>query len=146
MHTLRKPTCADEYFLFMVMQLAMFPTKQKMDSKYKLDLEKEYEKYNSPWQLNELDIIQFNGIDVGRLRVVKTNEQIYIGGFQLLPDFQNMGIGTSVLRELIEEAERLKVPVLLEVQKANLKAKAFYERNGFTVIDQNKDNFKMKFS
>jgi len=42
MYTLRKPLLEDDYFLFMVMQVAMLPTKQKENPAYKLNLKDEY--------------------------------------------------------------------------------------------------------
>jgi len=92
-----------------------------------------------------MNIIQFNGIDVGRLRVVKTDKHIYIGGFQILPEFQNKGIGTAVLLDLIKESKALNIPILLEVRKVNVRAKVFYERHGFSVSDDTKEDFIMKF-
>ncbi len=145
MYTLRKPTPADEYFLFKVIEVAMLPTKQKINPKYTLDLKNKYKEYSSPYQLHEVDIIQSLGIDVGRLRVKKTKESIYIGGFQILPEFQNKGIGTAVLLDIIQEAKTLNIPIFLEVQKVNLQAKAFYERHHFKVISNNKDDLMMKF-
>jgi len=146
MYRLRKSTIDDDYFLFKVMKLAMLPTNKKLNPSYKLNIEEEFERYNNPFKPKEVDVIVFNGIDIGRLRVVKTNFEIYIGGFQILPGFQNRGIGTKVLQDLIEESLALKIPIRLEVQKVNSKAKKFYEKNGFQEVGITEKDFIMKFN
>lgn len=146
MYSLRKSTRDDAYFLFKVMQLAMLPTIKKSNPNYKLNLEEAFEKYISPFKPEEVDVIVFNGVDIGRLRLVKTNVEIYIGGFQILPGYQNKGIGTKVLHDLIEESLLLNIPVKLEVQKVNFKAKRFYEKNDFNEAGMTEKDFIMEFS
>jgi ribosomal protein S18 acetylase RimI-like enzyme len=51
----------------------------------------------------------------------------------LLPEFQNRGIGTAVLRELLAHAEGRGVPVQLGTLHAN-RAAALYRRLGFREI------------
>ena len=51
------------------------------------------------------------------------------------PDHQGRGIGTALLRALLDEAERRgSAAVLLEVRADNVDAQRFYERHGFRPI------------
>ena len=50
--------------------------------------------------------------------------------FYVLPLFQNMGIGSEIMRKCIAESEK---PLYLYVFNRNIRAISFYERFGFTV-------------
>jgi ribosomal-protein-alanine N-acetyltransferase len=50
------------------------------------------------------------------------------------PEFQRLGIGTSLLTALLERADGLQAPVFLEVRTDNTPAITLYERYGFTRI------------
>lgn len=76
-------------------------------------------------------VIEFDGRSAGRLRVVRTAEQIEIAGLQVLPDDQGRGIGTSVIMALLQEGKTKGVPVVLQVEKDNPDAKRLYLRLGF---------------
>ncbi len=68
---------------------------------------------------------------VGRLRVVRTPEKVFIGGIQVLPAFQGKGIGTAIITTLQEEARGKGIPVELRVHKTNGNAERLYTRLGF---------------
>jgi len=78
-----------------------------------------------------IDVIQYEGKDVGRLRIVRSPEYVYIGGIQILPEFQNKGIGTALFSELKEESKKTGVPIILEVHDENAAAMSFYKELGF---------------
>jgi ribosomal protein S18 acetylase RimI-like enzyme len=81
---------------------------------------------------------------VGRLRVVRTADQLFIGGIQLLPDYQRRGIGTSLVTTLIQEGLSRGVPVALEVEKDNPDAERLYRRLGFERYGETDDAFRMR--
>jgi len=80
-----------------------------------------------------ISVIVVESQKVGRLRVVREEDKIYIGGFQILPDYRNRGIGSIIIRRLIKESEQTKQVIRLEVFNNNPKAKALYVRHGFEV-------------
>ncbi|HJQ47921.1 MAG TPA: ribosomal protein S18-alanine N-acetyltransferase [Amycolatopsis sp.] len=49
-------------------------------------------------------------------------------------NYQGQGIGTALLRALLERADGLDAPVFLEVRTDNERAVGLYERHGFTRI------------
>ena len=57
--------------------------------------------------------------------------------------FQRRGIGTKLMKRLIEEAERAEQSVRLEVVKIN-PARRFYERLGFRITYEDERKFHMK--
>lgn len=75
-------------------------------------------------------IIQFDGEDIGRLYVDRQDDHMRIIDFTLLPDYRGRGIGTDILRSLLNEADGGKVPVRLHVEQNN-PALNLYLRHGF---------------
>lgn len=128
---LRKATVEDLPFLFRVVTDAMKPVTDAINPGVVVDEAKKYEEYSAKFETGTVDIIQYNGKDVGRLRVVRTPESIYVGGIQLRPEFQGKGIGTSIFNELINESRQTGIPIVLEVHDVNIIALDFYRNLGF---------------
>jgi ribosomal protein S18 acetylase RimI-like enzyme len=76
-------------------------------------------------------IVQVEGADVGVLAIEEGPDEIYLAEIQLLPQWQGRGIGSSVLRSLLERGAACGKPVTLRVLHANPRAAALYERFGF---------------
>lgn len=79
-------------------------------------------------------VIEFNGTPVGLLRIVRPGGEIFIGGIQILPSYQRSGLGSRILRSMIDEARGQALPLTLEVEKDNPSAKRLYARLGFKVV------------
>lgn len=129
--TTRPAVSEDIKFLYSVQKTAMQPVREILDNKLEKDVEDDFEKYQAKFDPAKIQVIEYNGQDVGRLRVVRSGESIYVGGIQILTDYQGMGIGTTVFNTLIDESNLTKIPVTLEVHDVNHKARAFYEKLGF---------------
>lgn len=89
-------------------------------------------------------VIEFDGQRVGRLRVVRTDEQIEIAGLQVLPAYQGRGIGTAVMTTLMQEGQTKALPVVLQVDKDNPDAKRLYLRLGLAQYGETHDTFRMR--
>lgn len=70
---------------------------------------------------------------VGRIMVDRSEEAMLLVDISLLPEFRNAGIGTRLLRDLLNEATVAATPVRLHVLASNA-ARRLYERLGFTPI------------
>lgn len=88
-------------------------------------------------------VITFDGQKAGRLRVVRTPEQIEIAGIQVLPDQQRRGIGTAVITTLMQEGRKKDLPVVLQVEKDNPEARRLYLRLGFEQQGETPETFWM---
>lgn len=144
--TLRSATEADLPFLFKVSTEAMEPVHEALHPGEEFNEEQEFEKYKNKFEPNKIQVIQYEGKDVGRLRVVRSSESIYIGGIQILPEFQGKGIGTALFTELIEESEQTGVPITLEVHDVNQSAINFYKKLGFKESGKEENKMVMKFT
>jgi RimJ/RimL family protein N-acetyltransferase len=89
-------------------------------------------------------VVTAYGVDVGRLRVVRTPDVVELAGLQLLPAHQGKGIGTRLVRELMAEAAASGRGFGLSVEKDNPRAQALYERLGLIVVGEDGDEWVMR--
>jgi len=129
--SLRQATNEDLDFLYAVSTEAMRSVREKITPEQTRSGDEVRAEYRNKFDPEKIQVIQFDGKDVGRLRVVRTPESIYVGGIQLLPEFQGRGIGTKLFTDLIRESESTKRLITLEVHEVNEQAKHFYVGLGF---------------
>lgn len=72
----------------------------------------------------------------GRIWVGSDDEQIRVLDIALLPEFQNRGVGTVLLRRLMQEASKQGKALRHMVFVLNNDAHRFYERLGFSIIEE----------
>ena len=89
-------------------------------------------------------VVTAYGVDVGRLRVVRTETLVELAGLQLLPAHQGKGIGTRIVRDLMAEAASTGRAFGLSVEKDNPRAQALYERLGLVVVGEDGDEYVMR--
>jgi GNAT superfamily N-acetyltransferase len=82
------------------------------------------------WRPPELQIITVSGEDAGWLQTTPTDEAIFLGQFYLAERFRARGIGSGIMKMLIDEAARDGKAATLGVVKIN-PARRLYERLGF---------------
>ncbi len=70
---------------------------------------------------------------------------LYLALLEIAPDFQNEGIGTTLISDLIKEGKGLGLPVELHVLKSNRKARRLYERLGFGIIEEREERYVMRY-
>jgi ribosomal protein S18 acetylase RimI-like enzyme len=80
---------------------------------------------------DQWQIIQADGTDIGVLIVQEDARQIHVAEIQILPEWQGRGIGSSVVRELMDRGTATGRSLTLRVLHANPRARALYERFGF---------------
>jgi len=70
--------------------------------------------------------------------------QIYfLSLIELLPKYQNQGIGTSLIKDLLSKAEKNNKPVYLQVLKSNINAQKLYKSLGFSKVEETETHIKM---
>jgi ribosomal protein S18 acetylase RimI-like enzyme len=87
--------------------------------------------YESAYAQAEHQIIEQAGQPIGRLMVLRKEDSTLLVDIALLAEHRGLGIGGQLLRELIRECSRDRVPLRLQVLKTN-PALRLYERLGFT--------------
>jgi N-acetylglutamate synthase-like GNAT family acetyltransferase len=86
------------------------------------------------WQEQRPDIITYDGKVIGTIAIIEGEDCIEIGQLFILPDYQNKGIGTHLLEDILNKADSLCKNVKLKFLKNN-PVKSLYVRNGFRVVD-----------
>jgi RimJ/RimL family protein N-acetyltransferase len=76
-------------------------------------------------------IIQSGGHDIGVLVVEEQTAEIILASIEILPEWQGQGIGSSVVRSLMDRAVAARKPLSLRVLHVNERARVLYERVGF---------------
>jgi ribosomal protein S18 acetylase RimI-like enzyme len=79
------------------------------------------------------DVVEVDGERAGRLVVDRRDEAIHIVDIALLPEFRGRGIGTLLLRSLLEEADTRGVKASMTSERTNA-ALRLYRRLGFVPI------------
>jgi len=80
-------------------------------------------------------IVLMDNQPAGRIWIGRDDQQIRLLDIALLPEFQKRGIGTILLRRLIDEASQTNKFLRHMVFVLNNDAHRFYERLGFAVIE-----------
>jgi GNAT superfamily N-acetyltransferase len=93
--------------------------------------------YTRHFSTARFDIIEVNGTRIGRLCVLRSAEEIRIIDVALLPAWRSKGIGTLLVRPILDEGRASGRPVTLSVERWN-PARRLYARLGFT--DESSDD------
>ncbi len=88
-------------------------------------------------------IIQDKGKDIGCISVETHPDKLFLSIIEILPDYQNKGIGRSLIRNLIQKGIQEEKNVELTVLKVNQKAIKLYQSLGFTLIGETQTHYQM---
>lgn len=140
--TLRPVTPDDDAFLLSVYdstraeELAQVQWAEgQCEAFLKWQFEMQRREYEAAFPGAEYDVILINDEPVGRIWIARTDEEIRLLDIAILTEFQNRGVGTILLRMLIEEAKATGKRLRHMVFVLNNNAHRFYERLGFVEID-----------
>lgn len=97
--------------------------------------ERQEEEYNQRYPDARYDVILVDGEPAGRIWVGIDEKQIRLLDIALLEQFQNQGVGTHLLRQLMAEATEANKVLRHMVFVLNDNAHRFYERLGFITIE-----------
>ena len=97
--------------------------------------EAQKKEYDERFPDAEYDVILLDGRTVGRLWVGRGEEEIRLLDIALIPEVQNQGIGTALLKRLMDESRQTGKRLRHMVFVLNKDALRFYERLGFEVFE-----------
>jgi ribosomal protein S18 acetylase RimI-like enzyme len=97
--------------------------------------ERQEEEYKQRYPDARYDVILVDGVPAGRMWVGVDDKQIRLLDIAIVPEFQNRGVGSQLLRQLMVEAKQANKVLRHMVFVLNDNAHRFYERLGFVTIE-----------
>ena len=91
----------------------------------------QHKAYMTGYENPEFYILSRNDTDIGRLYLEQRTSEIRIIDIALLPEFRNSGVGTALLQDILNCADKQGKRVSIHVEKNN-PALSLYNRLGFT--------------
>jgi ribosomal protein S18 acetylase RimI-like enzyme len=140
--TLRRSAGADRELLFEIYastrteELAPLPWDDATKRAFlmqQFDAQDTYYKQHRPDA--SYDVIVLDGRPAGRLYVDRGADEILVMDIALLPEFRNRGIGSELLRNLIDEADATGRTLAIHVE-VNNPARSLYDRLGFRPVGE----------
>ena len=87
-------------------------------------------------QPHVMQIIEVAGKNAGVVCYSSRGDFFHIESLELDSEFQNLGIGSKILKLLITEARKHRFPVKLLVFKENDRAISLYKKLGFEIVGE----------
>jgi ribosomal protein S18 acetylase RimI-like enzyme len=147
--TLRPVTADDEEFLYAVYassredELAQVQWPEGMKEVFlRSQLTAQRTEYEQRYPDAEYAVILVKGRPAGRIWIARPGDEVHLLDIALLPEFQNCGVGTVLLRRLMAEARDAGLPLRHYVFILNTEALRFYERLGFKVVGESGGAYK----
>ncbi len=99
--------------------------------------------FDKKWNPSNYQIIVVDGRDVGAVSYSNLNDRIFLSELQIDPDFQNRGLGSKLVNDVVENAKSQDRSVRLQVLRQN-RAITLYSRLGFAEIGQTETHIMME--
>jgi GNAT superfamily N-acetyltransferase len=90
-------------------------------------------------------LVLLDGKPVGRLWVAPGDGGFHLVDIALLPSLQSKGIGTVLIQQLQEEAQKAKLPIRSTVDRFNPGSLRFHQRLGFTIVREDLLQYYMEW-
>ena len=149
--TLRASSEEDEAFLREVyassreQELAMVPWNDEQRAAFlRMQFDAQHSYYHAQFPEANYQIILQEGEPIGRIYVLRLPEEIRIIDITLLSQHRNAGIGTPLIRELMEEAERTGKAVNIWVEEYN-PSRSLFSRLGFSKVHEEGFNWLLEY-
>jgi ribosomal protein S18 acetylase RimI-like enzyme len=139
--TARDASEADKKFLYVLSCLAYEEIVVKQFGEWDDQWQRNY--FEDKWNRKSYQVVEQDGRAIGALVVTERDDCIFLDEILLLPDYQDQGIGSTLLMIELDKARRKKKPMRLQVLKQN-RARRLYERLGFHVYDQTDSHYLME--
>ena len=97
------------------------------------------------WSAASHQVVLCDGVPCGYICVEDRGGEIHLRELVIDPEFQGRGIGSSLLREVIEDARARQVPVRLGTFHLN-RAVNLYRRMGFREVGRTETHILMEWS
>src|SRR5262245_28324775 len=90
------------------------------------------------------EIVLINDRPIGYISYQQTGDCLLLHKLYLHPDYHSKGLGSQILRRMIRLADSVSTPVQLSVLTTNHRARSFYARHGFIMVDTTAEKVRMR--
>ena len=101
--------------------------------------------FREHFPFGQRQVIERGGETAGLLDVVRHEDHIELANIMIAPRYHRMGIGSTLIRQLQEEARASRMPLRLQVLKVNVEAKKLYDRLEFERCGETETHFLMRW-
>ncbi|PWI46734.1 GNAT family N-acetyltransferase [Candidatus Heimdallarchaeota archaeon B3_Heim] len=108
------------------------------------EVQRNYHRKN--FEPKKYQIIQENGEDIGCLSIEEQSKKFFLSIIEITPEYQNKGIGSELIHDLIDKGLQEEKTIELQVLKVNKRAFNLYKSLGFTLKDENQTHYQMTYS
>jgi ribosomal protein S18 acetylase RimI-like enzyme len=105
----------------------------------------QYEHYRLHYPTCERNIVEKDGQPIGRFWIDEWRDQIRLVDIALIAQWRGSGIGTELVRSVLDRGARAGKPVTIHVESFN-PALHLYERLGFEKVDTNGVYYLMRWT
>jgi ribosomal protein S18 acetylase RimI-like enzyme len=139
-YSLRPVAVADREFLWYLHRATM---KDYVDATWGWDEQFQRRMFDENLDPEKQRIVVVGGEDVGVISTERRGDALILYNIRVSPDHQRRGLGTRLVRDVLEEASREGLRVDLSVLKVNLEARRLYERLGFALVGETETHHLM---
>ena len=107
------------------------------------EFQKEY--FNNRFGPINIELIIYENARIGAIEIRDRENELFVANFEILPQFQNKGIGSTILKRIINNSGNKQKFLKLQVIKVN-PAKRLYKRFGFKIVGKTETHFIMERS
>jgi ribosomal protein S18 acetylase RimI-like enzyme len=108
----------------------------QLDAFLRMQFDAQHTHYAQHYPDAAREVLMVDGEPAGRLYVHRGDDEILIVDIALLPAFRGRGIGSALVRELLDESDASGNPVRIHVEHQN-PAMTLYLRLGFQPLEEN---------
>lgn len=137
-YDLRQATMEDKEFVYNLKKLVL---KDYIDEIWGWDEDYQRKDFEVCYNPANNKIITCNNSDIGIVEASKDSDEIHIIEIAILPEYQGMGIGTKVLKQIIDNSKARDKRVKIGCFKINIEAKKLYLKLGFKVVEETKTHY-----
>jgi ribosomal protein S18 acetylase RimI-like enzyme len=125
------------------LRASLFDGIENIIRELKLDVAAHAAGFRQRWDVTQVRIVTLDGTDIGWLQSFVKDDALFLGQLFVDKSLRGQGIGTELVKGLIEEAASAGRAVTLGVVKTN-PALRLYERLGFRTTHDDARKFYMR--
>lgn len=105
-----------------------------MEQLMRLQFRAQTNSYRAEFPAAQFHIIELDARPIGRIIVDRSEARLLIVDQAIVPELRRRGIGTAIMRSVMDEAATSALPVRLQVASDNDPARRLYLRLGFVAV------------